>query len=181
MIDVAHDRDHGRAVDEVLLDVLEDRLNLDVVGGVGDLDLLVEFVGKHLDRVVGERLGERGHLAEHHQLLDDLGHRHAEILGHVLDRRAGVDANQVGGLHRGRVDRGDCLVIGAPAAAAPARTAHGLVGRAALLAARSLGVDHHTSPPARAAARRCALAGARVASRAHTLAGRLGGGRGLSV
>ena len=47
VVDVAHDRDHRRALDEVLLGVLEDRLDLDVVGGVDDLDLLVELVGEH--------------------------------------------------------------------------------------------------------------------------------------
>ena len=64
VVDVAHDRDDRRALDQVLLGVLEDRLDLDVVGGVDDLDLLVELVGEHLDRVVGERLRERRHLAE---------------------------------------------------------------------------------------------------------------------
>ena len=64
VVDVAHDRDDRRALDEVLLGVLEDRLDLDVVGGVDDLDLLVELLGEHLDRVVGERLRERRHLAE---------------------------------------------------------------------------------------------------------------------
>ena len=58
-----------------LLGVLELGLGLDVVGGVDDLDLLVELVGEHLDRLVGQRLGERRHLAELHQLLDDLGDR----------------------------------------------------------------------------------------------------------
>ena len=75
VIDVAHDRDHGRAVDEVLLGVLEHRLDLDVVGRVHDLDLLVELLGQHPDRVVGQRLGERRHLPQRHQLLDHLGHR----------------------------------------------------------------------------------------------------------
>ena len=63
VVDVAHDRDHRRTLDQVLLGVLEDRLDLDVVGGVDDLDLLVELVGEHLDRVVGQRLRERRHLA----------------------------------------------------------------------------------------------------------------------
>ena len=71
-------------------------LLVDVVGRVDDLDLLVELVGEDLDRVVGQRLGERGHLAQLHQLLDDLGDRHAEVLRDVLDRRAGVDADRVG-------------------------------------------------------------------------------------
>ena len=52
VVDVAHDRDHRRALDEVLLGVLKDRLAVDVVGRVHDLDLLVELVGQHLDGVV---------------------------------------------------------------------------------------------------------------------------------
>ncbi len=52
MIDVAHDRHDRRAFDEVLLGVFEHRLDVHVVGGVSDLDLLVEFVGEDLDRVV---------------------------------------------------------------------------------------------------------------------------------
>ncbi len=184
MVYVAHDRDDRRTIDKVLLDVLEHRLHLDVVGGMGDLDLLFEFVGQHLDRVVGEGLCEGGHLAEHHQLLDDLRHRHAEVLGDVLDRRARVDANQVGGLHRGGVDRGDRLVVGAPAAPSAAWTAHGLVGGPTLLAARGLGVDHDTAAPSWAGSAGRALAGARVARRAYALAGALtvaGGGALISV
>jgi hypothetical protein len=52
VVDVAHDRDDRRTIDQVLLDVVEDRLDLDVVGGVDDLDFLLEFVGQHLDRIV---------------------------------------------------------------------------------------------------------------------------------
>ena len=137
--------------------------DLDVVGGVDDLDLLVELVGEHLDRVVGERLRERRHLAQRHQLLDHLGHRHAEVLGDVLDGRAGVDADQVGGLHRRGVDRRDRLVVGAAPAPAAARAALGLVGGAALLAARGLRVDHHAPAPAGPRAAGRALARARVA------------------
>ena len=96
VVDVAHDRDDRRALDEVLVGVVELGLLVDVVGRVDDLDLLVELVGEDLDRVVGQRLGERGHLAQLHQLLDDLGDRHAEVLGDVLDRRAGVDPDRVG-------------------------------------------------------------------------------------
>ena len=47
VVDVAHDRDDRRALDEVLVGVLEGRLVVDVVGGVDDLDLLVELVGEH--------------------------------------------------------------------------------------------------------------------------------------
>ena len=86
----------GGRVDEVLVGVLELRLGVDLVGRVDDLDLLVELVGEHLDRLVGQRLGERRHLAQLHQLLDDLGDGDAEVLGDVLDRRAGVDPDDVG-------------------------------------------------------------------------------------
>ena len=119
-------------------------LLVDVVGRVDDLDLLVELVGEDLDRVVGERLGERGHLPQLHQLLDDLGDRHAEVLGDVLDRRAGVDADRVG--LEARLVLRDRLDVGAtaPAAAAARRAALG-AGRSAAgaaLAARGLRVDH---------------------------------------
>ena len=115
----------GGRVDEILGGVLELGLVVDLVGRVDDLDLLVELVGEDLDRVVGQRLGERGHLAQLHQLLDDLGDRHAEVLGDVLDRRAGVDADRVG-LQRALVLRGR-LDVGAtaPAAAAARRAALG--------------------------------------------------------
>ncbi len=136
MVDVAHHGHHRRALDEVLLGVLEDRLELHVVGGVDDLDLLAELLGEHLDRLVGERLRERRHLPQAHQLLDHFGHRHAEVLGDVLDGRAGVDAHKVGVADRGGVvDRGDRLVVGAATPAAAARAALGLVGGAGLLAA----------------------------------------------
>ena len=52
MIDVAHDRHDRRSLDEILGGVFEHRLDIDVVGGMHDLDLLVEFVGENLDRVV---------------------------------------------------------------------------------------------------------------------------------
>ena len=118
-------------------------LLVDLVRGVDDLDLLVELVGEDLDRVVGERLGERRHLAQLHQLLDDLGDRDGEVLGDVLDRRAGVDPDRVG-LERGLVLR-HRLDVGATApAAAAARRAALRAGRAAAraaLAARGLRVD----------------------------------------
>ncbi len=169
VVDMPHDRDHRRTLDHILLEILELRLDLDVVGGVDDLDLLVELVGQHLDRVVGERLRERRHLAEHHQLLDHLGYRHAEILRDILDRGSGVDADLVGRLHRGRVDRRDRVVVGAAPAPSAAGAALGLVGRAALLAAGCLGVDHHTPASARPGAAGCSLARARVARGSHTL------------
>ena len=44
VVDVAHDRDDRRALDERVVGVLEDRLGVDVVGRVDDLDGLVELV-----------------------------------------------------------------------------------------------------------------------------------------
>ena len=143
VVDVAHDRDDRRALDEVLGGVLELGLLVDVVGRVDDLDLLVELVGEDLDRVVGQRLGERRHLAQLHQLLDDLGDRDAEVLGDVLDGRAGVDADRVGLERRLVLRRRLDVGATAPAAAAARRAALG-AGRAAAgaaLAARGLRVD----------------------------------------
>ena len=92
VVDVAHDRDDRRAVDERVLGVVVGLLDLlDVLGGADDRDLLLERVGQDLDRLVGERLRERGHLAELHQLLDDLGGAQAERLRDLLDGGAGVD------------------------------------------------------------------------------------------
>ena len=187
VVDVAHHRHDRRALDEVLLGVLEHRLDFDVVGGVDDLDLLAELLGDHLDRVVGERLGEGRHLAQAHQLLDHFRHRHAEVLGDVLDGGARVDTHEVGVANRGGVvDRRDRLVVGAAAPTASARAALGLVGGAGLLATRGLRVDHHAPAPGRPGARGSPLAGARVARGTHSFGrdharpvrGGRGGGRG---
>ena len=172
---IGHDR---RALDEVLLGVLEDRLELHVVGGVDDLDLLVELLGEHLDRVVGERLRERRHLAEAHQLLDHLGHRHAEVLGDVLDGRAGVDAHEVWrrGSRRccrsGRSCRRRCRAAGGRGGGGAEAGWRGPPAGGGRPASRSprAGVR-------RASARGGALAGARVARGAHPLGGTLHRGR----
>ncbi len=52
VVDVAHDRDHGRTVGEVLGGVLVDGLGVDLVRGVDDLDLLAELLGENLHGVV---------------------------------------------------------------------------------------------------------------------------------
>jgi hypothetical protein len=95
VVDVAHDRHDRRALDQVLVGVLELRLGLHVVGRVDDLDLLGELLGEHLDGLVGQGLGERGHLPQVHEGLDHLGDGDAERLGGLLDRRARVDADDV--------------------------------------------------------------------------------------
>ena len=169
MVDVAHDRHHRRALGKVLVGILENRLEVDVVGRVSDLDFLVELVGEHLDRVVGERLRERRHLAERHQLLDHLRHGHAEVLADVLHGRSGIHADEVGGPQRRVVDRRDRLFVGAATAPSTSRPALGLIRRPALLAPRGLGVDHHAPPSSRADLTWRALPRARVARGAHAL------------
>src|SRR3954471_15978448 len=162
VLDVAHDRDDRRALAEILVGVLEGRLVVDGVVGVDDLDLLLERLGEHADGLVGERLGQRDHLAHHHQLLDDLGHRDAEVLGDVLDRRARVDPDDVGARRRLLVQRRGGL--GEDVAAATTAPARALLrpGRSAAGAARSAGaarpaarglrVDDHAAGAAAGAA-----------------------------
>ena len=106
----------------------------------------------------------------------------AEVLGDVLDRRAGVDPDEVGRLERAVVDRGDRVVVAAAAAAAAALgPALGLVGRAGVRPARGLRVDHDAAAAARAGGGgRGALAGARVAGRARALLLAGGGAPGRS-
>ncbi len=88
VVDVAHDRDHRRAVDELVVGVIEDGRLGDLLGGADHLDLAVERVGEHLDGLVGERLRERRHLAEAHELLDHVGAADAEDLGDLAHGRA---------------------------------------------------------------------------------------------
>src|SRR5207237_809447 len=139
----------------------------------------VELLGQDRDRLVGERLRERDHLAHRHELLDDVGHRHAQVLGDVLDGRAGVDLDRVGGDLRVGVQRPDGVVIRPATGPAAALAARGLLDRTAGAAAgtgpaRGLGVDDDTAPgTARAAlAGEAAAVGALavVARRAHLLA-----------
>ena len=134
VVDVTHDRDHRRARLEIVVVVLERRVRVRVLGGRDDLDLLVELVGEHLDGVVVERLRQRRHLAEAHQLPDDLRHGHAEVLRDVLDGRPGVDADDVR-LQRAGVLRDGLFVRAATttATATPRRTvrAAGAAGTAA--------------------------------------------------
>jgi hypothetical protein len=176
VVDVAHDRDDGRALLEVGGIVDDDLLDLLVVGRADDLDLALELAGEDLDGLVGERLRERRHLAHHHQLLDDLGHVDAEALRDVLDRRARVDPDDVGALLGVLVDRRHLLrlEVAATAAAAAAlllaalralvRTAAGTAG-AARAAPCGLRVDDdaaRTAPGAAGTRAAAALAHARV-------------------
>src|SRR3954470_15256557 len=138
--------------------VLQRLLVVDVIGGADDLDLLVELVGEHLDGLVGQRLGERRHLAQRHELLDDLGRADPQVLRDVLDGRARPDSDDVGPGVRVLGDRrGDLFEDLATAAATPARRAALLAGarRAttgatgparARAAARGLGIDDDAAP-----------------------------------
>jgi hypothetical protein len=94
VVDVAHDRDHRWAVDEVLGSVLEGLRKLVLLGDVLDVDLALDLGRDQLYRLVRERLGDRHHLAEAHHDLDDLGRRNAERLGQILDRRARGDGDR---------------------------------------------------------------------------------------
>jgi hypothetical protein len=77
VVDVAHDRDHRRAVDEVLRGVLEHLGELVLVGDVLDRHVALDLGRDQLDGLVGERLRDRSHLPEAHHDLDDLGRRDA--------------------------------------------------------------------------------------------------------
>ena len=119
-----------------------------------DLDLLVELVGEHLDRVVGQRLRERRHLAEAHQLLDDLRARATPRYSATSLTVEPELTRMTSAFSERDVLRDGLLVGAAPApAAAPARralrgtaagAATGTAARAArtALAARGLRVDH---------------------------------------
>src|SRR4051812_43183986 len=156
VVDVAHDRDDGRAVLERVFRVLEGLLDLlDVLGGADDRDLLVERVGQDLDGLVGQRLRERGHLAQLHQLLDDLRGAEAKRLADLLDGGAGVDLGRELLLDLLRL-RGQ-VGLDPRRAAAPAAPAAGrllLLGRPGLRTAGGLGGDDHAPAAARAATAR---------------------------
>jgi hypothetical protein len=89
VVDVAHDRDNGRARLEIGVGVLEGLLRRLFVGGVHDLDAALQLIPQHLDRLVGKRLRDGRHLPLLHQLLDHLGNSEPKMLGYVLDRRSG--------------------------------------------------------------------------------------------
>ena len=162
VIDVAHDRDHGRAAEQIL-------------GLFGDLDILhrLFFVrngrsgSAELARNVGgefrvESLVDGREDAAIHQLLDDEVGLHVELFGKLLDRDAfGNGDVAIDGRRRGEFAarlQPEVLLFRfalAIAAAAPAvllvvlRTARGLIGRRR----RSAGTDQ---PSARSGMHRAA-------------------------
>ena len=173
VVDVAHDRDDGRARDEILVGVLVDGLGWRPRRRRGRARPPCRTPRRAQHGLVGERLRERRHLAEHHQLLDDLGDGHAHRLGDVLDGRAGVDANEIGVRRGGLVERAHRVVVRAAAATA-ATLATGRLGLLAGRAARGLRVDDDAAAAAGAGRAGGALTRQRGARRA--LLGGVGGG-----
>ena len=144
VVDVAHDRDHGRPVCEILCGVLVLlRLEL-LLGRVLDLQLTVrnELGGDQLDLLVAERLGDGDHLPQAHHHLDDVGDGLAHRGREILHRHARRDTDRTGG-RRNRLLRWPRFLPLASLARVLARS----VGRV---------VDHHA---ALAAAGDGALAG----------------------
>ena len=173
VVDVAHDRHHRRALDEILVGVVEHRIGDLLVLGVDDLDLLAELGRQHLDRLVRQRLRLASSSRPAPSASSSPRARDVEVLGDVLDGRAGVDLDRR--RVRRRRPRGPRLglfVVDAatpPAAALAPRRLVGLRAAAgAAGAARSLGVDHHAAPAAGVAGG--ALALQRVTRRARLLA-----------
>ena len=91
VVDVAHDRHDRRPRLQRLVGIVE-RLGLFfLVGGVLDRHLAADLGRDQLDFLVAQRLRRGTHLAEAHEDLDDVRHRHAERLREVLDADAGLD------------------------------------------------------------------------------------------
>ena len=109
MVDVAHDGDDGRTRLEVIVAIVVDDGEL-FLGG-HNAHLAAHVVGDELDELVGHGLGERKHLAEHEQALDDVVGLHAQQLGElgnggtlrdlddgIVEHKAGIEAS-FDGLH----------------------------------------------------------------------------------
>ena len=105
VVDVAHDRDDRRPGARSSSASSNDLRQLLLVGGVLDRDLALELGPDQLDLLVGERLGDRYHLAEPHQDLDDLRGRDAERLREVLDGDARRNGDGPGRRRRPRAAR----------------------------------------------------------------------------
>ena len=96
VVDVTHHGDHRRPGRQVLLATFV-LAELDVealqqlavlVLGRDHLDVVVELRAEHLQRVVGDRLGRRHHLAQVEQHLDQRADVGADLLGQVGQRGA---------------------------------------------------------------------------------------------
>ena len=105
VVDVAHDR-HDRWPRRQVLVAVVVRLRLELLlRSVLDRDLAVELGADDLDLLVRQRLGRRAHLAEPHEDLDELGHRHAECLREVDLRDSRLDGDRTGRRRRRRLPR----------------------------------------------------------------------------
>ena len=96
VVDVTHDGNDRRTRLQVLLGVMVDDGVL--LLGRNHADLAAHVVGDELDEVIGHGLGERQHLAEHEQALDDVVGLHAEQLGEL------GDVGALGNLHDGVIE-----------------------------------------------------------------------------
>ena len=96
VVDVTHDGNDRRTRLQVLLGVMVDDGVL--LLGRNHADLATHVVGDELDEVIGHGLGERQHLAEHEQALDDVVGLHAEQLGEL------GDVGALGNLHDGVIE-----------------------------------------------------------------------------
>ena len=156
VVHVAHDRHDRRPGGEVLVGVVVDRLLDLLLGAADDLDLLAERFRQGRDGLVGQRLGERRHLAQLHELLDHLGAAEAEALGHLTHGRAGRDLGRL--RLRRLTERLDGRLFEQRPPAPPSPAPRGTVRRRLrhVLAARRLRVDHDPPAlaPSRSAARR---------------------------
>ena len=112
VVDMAHDGDHGGTRLQIGLGVV-------VHHGVlllrrHDAHLAAHVVGDELHGLVAHGLGEREHLAEHEQALDDVVGLHAQKLGELGHRRALRDLHHGVVQHQRRVETAlDGLQLGA--------------------------------------------------------------------
>ena len=84
VVDVAHDRDYRRTRFEVVVGVvIHDRV---LLLGRNDANLASEIVRDQLNEVVAHGLGQRQHLTEHEQPLDDVVGLHLQHFGKLCDR-----------------------------------------------------------------------------------------------
>ena len=157
VIDVTHDRDHRRARGEIVFVVLESLRFAVVVGGVLDHDLPLDFGCDQLDRLVGEGLRDRHHLAQPHHDLDDLRDRDAERSGQVLDADTRRHRDRPGGRSDGLARRRD------------ARGRAAIPRLAAVAAARVAAVDDDAALSPRGASARADRAIRLVGSVGHQL------------
>ena len=191
MVDVTHDRDDRRALREVFLAALV-LAELDVealqqlavlVLGRDDLDVVVELRAEHLQRLVGDRLGGRHHLAQVEQHLDQRRHVHADLLAEVGQAGATGEpdllavtlpdayATDLGCLHL--IELLTTLLLGlAPTTSRTARAPEGALGATATAA---------TAPPAGRTARTTAGTAATGGAAATGTTATAGGARTATV